>query len=254
MNVIHLSSLTSANTNLEVAYSLDHYNPLFKRSHSFLILNFIKGADDLFTGVVQTIGQVTNVEKRRETIQLVIHTTEAQLLHYNVGDSMAVNGVCLTATKVGEDTFTADVMPETFRSTNLQYVRIGSSVNLERAMRATDRFEGHVVAGHVDSTVTVKRTWKDQNAYYMSFTLPKPYAQEVIAKGSITLDGTSLTVVEKSSHAFTISLIPHSQQASILSQRRVGDYVNMETDMLAKYILQANKQTLSQSFLQENGF
>lgn len=208
----------------------------------------------MFTGVIQSIGQVKRVKKQQETIQLVIQVKEELLHGYQVGDSMAVNGVCLTATEVKVTEFTVDVMPETFRSTNLQFAFPGSHVNLERAMLATGRFEGHIVTGHVDTTVKVNRTWKEQNAFYMSFSLPNDYRDEIIAKGSVSLDGTSLTVVEKTTNSFSISLIPHSQEATFLSRKRVGDDVNLETDMLGKYILQAKGSKLTQSFLQEHGF
>lgn len=152
------------------------------------------------------------------------------------GDSLAVNGVCLTVSDFSSNQFTADVMPETVKATTLQTLRTGSSVNLERAMAANGRFGGHIVSGHVDGTGEIVSVRQKENAIYMEITIATELLKYFIPKGSVTVDGTSLTVFGVTDIGFIISLIPVTQDDSIIGRKRAGDRVNVECDMLAKYM------------------
>lgn len=154
----------------------------------------------------------------------------------HIGDSIAVNGVCLTVAQFSNNQFLADVMPETFKASNLHTLRTGSPVNLERAMAANGRFGGHFVSGHVDGTGEIMAVRPMENAIYMDIKIAPTFLRYVMPKGSVTVDGTSLTVFDVTDKGFTISLIPVTQGDSIIGRKLVGDYVNIECDMLAKYM------------------
>ncbi len=154
----------------------------------------------------------------------------------HIGDSIAVNGVCLTVAQFSNNQFLADVMPETFKASNLHTLRTGSPVNLERAMAANGRFGGHFVSGHVDGTGEIMAVRPVENAIYMDIEIAPTFLKYVMPKGSVTVDGTSLTVFDVTDKGFTISLIPVTQGDSIIGRKLVGDHVNIECDMLAKYM------------------
>lgn len=179
------------------------------------------------------------------------------------GDSIAVNGVCLTVTSFTNQKFTVDVMPETFYTTSLATLTTGHRVNLERAMVANGRFGGHFVSGHVDGTGNIIRKEKRENAMYIQMEVPPSGSMFTMDKGSITVDGTSLTIFEINNQLITVSLIPHTAESTILSSKSAGDKVNIEFDMLAKYVHQMLGHTVKQSltgsnvtldYLKENGF
>lgn len=173
-----------------------------------------------------------------------------------LGDSISVNGACLTVTKFGTNTFEADVMPETYMATSLKKLQPGSPVNLERAMRADGRFGGHFVSGHVDGTGTIIKKKRCENALYVTIQVPADCIPFIHDRGSIAVDGTSLTVFGVNGNNVTISLIPHTQKATILAEKTVGDQVNIECDMLAKYVHHMlNKQSgVTMEALANNGF
>ena len=214
----------------------------------------------LFTGIIEEIGSVLSVTPGPTSLQLTIKC-EKVLIDVQKGDSIAVNGVCLTVASFSGNHFTADVMPETVKATTLHELRSGSLINLERAMMANGRFGGHFVSGHVDGTGEVISVQPKGNAIYMEISIADDLLQYFIPKGSVTVDGTSLTVFGVTEKGFIISLIPVTQEDSIIGHKRTGDKVNIECDMLAKYIerLLSKKEEktssgLSMATLTTNGF
>lgn len=189
----------------------------------------------MFTGIVEEVGTVLRVTPSTASLQLTIKCTKV-LSDVHKGDSIAVNGVCLTVANYSRNYFTADVMPETVKATTLQDLQSGSLVNLERAMIANGRFGGHFVSGHVDDTGEIISIQPKGNAIYMEVSVATDLLQYFIPKGSVTVDGTSLTVFGITEKGFIISLIPVTQEDSIIARKCTGDKVNVECDMLAKYI------------------
>ncbi len=189
----------------------------------------------MFTGIVEELGEVINRRYDKESALLFIKGKRV-LEGLKIGDSIAVNGVCLTATKVTPEAFYADVMPETMRRTNLYDLKIGEKVNLERALPAGGRLGGHFVSGHIDGTGILLRERREGNALVKCFSGPPEVLRYVIVKGSIAVDGVSLTVVDIDDTSFQISLIPHTLKQTTLYYRKQGDKVNLEADMLGKYV------------------
>lgn len=187
----------------------------------------------MFTGIVEEKGKIEMIKQSNQALQLKIQG-EKVTEDVAIGDSISVNGVCLTVTNFTKEWFTVDVIPETFRSSSLSTLKAQSMVNLERAMHANGRFGGHFVSGHVDAVGTIERTWIEDNAKYYYITVPETHY--VTLKGSVAVDGTSLTVFGVDDNGFTISLIPETQAATILGDKKQGDIVNVEYDMLAKYM------------------
>lgn len=189
----------------------------------------------MFTGIVEELGRVVAVEHGDDSGRLTLRgpTVTADAVP---GASIAVNGTCLTVVAVAGDAFTVDVMAETLRRTTLGVLAPGDPVNLERAMRADGRFGGHVVQGHVDGTATVLERVPGDRWEVVRFTLPEELAPYVVEKGSITVDGTSLTVASVDAEEFTVSLIPTTLALTTLGSRQVGEQVNLEVDVLAKYV------------------
>lgn len=188
----------------------------------------------MFTGLVADLGEVIDVEGARDGVRLRVRSRLASEL--TEGDSVAVNGVCLTATTVGGDTFSADVMNETLRHSSLADAAIGSAVNLELAMRATDRLGGHVVQGHVDGVGRVIEVAPDGFARRVTIETPPDLLRYMVYKGSITVDGVSLTVAGLGERSFTVSLIPETIDRTNLGRAEPGMTVNLEVDVLAKYV------------------
>ena len=187
---------------------------------------------------------------------------ETVLSDLKIGDSVAVNGVCLTATTVDAGGFTADVMHETLNRSSLGALVPGSPVNLERAMAANGRFGGHMVAGHIDGTGTITARRQDDNAVWYTVSAAPSLLRYIVEKGSITIDGISLTVASVTETGFSVSAIPHTAAVTTLGEKRVGDTVNLETDIIGKYVEKllrpaadtAPKGGISLEFLMENGF
>jgi riboflavin synthase len=188
----------------------------------------------MFTGLVAGLGRVVRSERSDGGVRVTISSPLAGELHE--GDSVAVNGVCLTATALERDAFAAEVMNETLARTSLRDIDAGAEVNLELPLRATDRLGGHVVQGHVDRTGTVVSVGEDGFARRVRIEAPDDLLRFVVQKGSIAVDGVSLTVAEIDSESFTVSLIPETLQRTNLGKAKPGDRVNLEVDVLAKYV------------------
>jgi riboflavin synthase len=186
----------------------------------------------VFTGLVADLGTVTAVDASHDGVRLAVDTS----LELSEGDSVSVNGVCLTATRVGDGGFRADVMNETLRRSSLAQLETGSRVNLELPLRAADRLGGHFVQGHVDGVGTVRALREDGFARVVEIGAPRELLRYVVEKGSITVDGISLTVVGVTDDAFTVSLIPETLERTNLGQAAPGQPVNLEVDVLAKYV------------------
>ena len=214
----------------------------------------------MFTGIIEEIGHVNNVKKGTASAILTIQA-EKVLEGTHIGDSIAVNGVCLTVTGIYDNTFTADVMHETLNRSSLGKLVSGSAVNLERAMAADGRFGGHIVSGHIDGTGKVAAITKDDNAIWYQIKTDSGILRYIVEKGSVAIDGISLTVAKTDSQSFSVSIIPHTAGATTLSLRKVGDVVNLENDIVGKYIekfitfeKEKLKSGITKEFLLKNGF
>lgn len=190
----------------------------------------------MFTGLVEEIGILNGIARQGEAMVLTIKAS-AIMDDIRIGDSIAVNGVCLTATKIGGGVFSVDVTPQTYRHSNLGLLKPGSRINLERAMKAGGRFGGHLVQGHADMTGTVRRLSKEQNAVLIEIVPDKPdLSKFIIPQGSVTVDGVSLTIADTDGESFTVSVIPHTLQETGLSGLKPGSVVNIECDIIGKYV------------------
>lgn len=212
----------------------------------------------MFTGIVEEIGTVRQVEPGK------IHISASRILKgTKIGDSIAVNGVCLTVTALPFGGFTADVMPETLRRSNLGRLSPGDPVDLERAMAADGRFGGHMVSGHIDGTGQILEQYREGNAVWVRIQASPEILRLIVEKGSIAIDGISLTVAAVAPADFHVSVIPHTGSETILLSKRPGDLVNLENDMVAKYVqrlLQGNQPVspgesrITMDFLSKHGF
>ncbi len=218
----------------------------------------------MFTGLVEETGLIRSVRQAGRSLHLTVGARTV-LEGIRLGDSIAVNGVCLTVVRHDNDSFTADVMPETYAKTNLSSLPPGSPVNLERTMAVGDRFGGHIVQGHVDGVGTILSLEQDEIAVWLAVGAPPEIIKYVMPKGSIAIDGISLTVVDVAEDRFRVSLIPHTRAMTNMKHRRAGEKVNLEVDILAKYVeamlarrfgagSDAPKSRLTMEFLRENGF
>ncbi|MDQ0418104.1 riboflavin synthase [Croceifilum oryzae] len=189
----------------------------------------------MFTGIIEEVGCVAHVRNSGQTQVLTIGCHKV-LEGTKLGDSIAVNGVCLTVTKMDHGFFYADVMPETYQRTCLRFLRSGDPVNLERAMALGDRMGGHLVQGHVDGMATFIKQQPAENAVLFQFEIDPSWTKFMIPKGSIAINGTSLTLIEVTNKSFYVSLIPHTMRETQFGSLVVGDRVNIECDMMAKYI------------------
>lgn len=212
----------------------------------------------MFTGIIEDKGKVTAIKKDEKSMELTIFSPKI-ISDAHLGDSIAVNGVCLTVTHLTHEEMTLDVMPETVKATNIHSLKIGDFVNLERAMAANGRFGGHIVSGHVDGVGTIRSKKPYSNAVYIEIEIPKELAENCIPRGSITIDGTSLTLFKVSENSVTVSIIPHTYSETILGIKNVGEQVNIETDLMGKYVLQHlkkmdTKSNVTLDFLRQNGF
>ena len=196
----------------------------------------------MFTGIVEEIGTIRHISRGSTSCTLTI-TCEKVLEGTKLGDSIAVNGTCLTVTRMDKSSFDADVTPETMRRTSFSLLGIGSAVNLERALRLCDRLGGHIMLGHVDTTGHVQSFIKEGNAINVTISLEKKWMKYIIEKGSVAVDGISLTVAKRKEESFTISLIPHTGEKTILLSKHPGDPVNIECDYLGKYVEQLMGQS-----------
>lgn len=212
----------------------------------------------MFTGIVEEVGWVRQVVRGAHSADLTIQA-KTVLEGTKLGDSIAVNGICLTVTRLLPDAFSASVMHETLNRSSLARLQTGTTVNLERAMPANGRFGGHIVAGHVDGTGCITTIRRDDTAVWYTVKAAPGILRYVVEKGSITVDGISLTVAAVSGQDFSVSAIPHTVSATVLRERYRGDIVNLETDLIGKYVeklLSASGQAqgISREFLSRCGF
>ena len=190
----------------------------------------------MFTGIIQTVGTVASIEPRGGDVRLTISARDLGFDDVAVGDSICVSGVCLTAIALDGAQFAADVSVETLSCTTLGTLKIGNSVNLEKSLRLADRLGGHLVSGHVDGVGKVIAVAPDARSQRWTFELPDALARYVAAKGSICIDGVSLTVNEVEHNRFGVNLIPHTIDVTTFRDKRAGDSVNIEVDLIARYV------------------
>lgn len=210
----------------------------------------------MFTGIIEEVGKIKNIQGGTN-YKLTIGASKI-LEDIHLGDSIAVNGICLTVIKWDNGSFTVDVMRETLERTSLHRLRAGSFVNLERALAANGRFGGHIVSGHIDGTGEIINIRRDANAVWYKIKTSEKIMEFIIEKGSIAIDGISLTVAKVDRSAFYVSVIPHTLENTILLSKKPGDIVNLENDIVGKYIKsftdKNSNSPLCESFLKSNGF
>ncbi len=215
----------------------------------------------MFTGIIEEIGEIVSIRKGAQSAVITI-SADKIMEDMHLGDSVAMNGVCLTVTSFDNHSYSVDVMHETLNRTNLGELKGGSKVNLERAMAADGRFGGHIVAGHVDGTGKIISMNQDDNAVWVYVQTSRDVLKYIVSKGSITIDGISLTVADVTDTTFAISMIPHTGSHTTLLSKKPGDTVNLETDMVGKYVEkllsyqeeEKPKSKITMEFLAENGF
>jgi riboflavin synthase len=189
----------------------------------------------MFTGIIEALGTVKALRKGAHSAIITVEAPQI-LDDVHLGDSIAVNGVCLTVTSFTQHSFNADIMHETLDRSDLGALHAGSRVNVERAMAANGRFGGHIVSGHIDGVGIITRIKADDNAVWFTVSAAKNILRHVVLKGSITIDGISLTVARLEDESFSVSVIPHTRAQTNLAFKQVGDEVNLETDMIGKYV------------------
>lgn len=216
----------------------------------------------MFTGIIEELGTVRGVQRAGRSLHLTVGAAVV-VQDVRIGDSIAVDGVCLTVVRFDPAAFTADVMPETYAKTTLRHLQPGARVNLERTMQAGGRFGGHIVQGHVDGVGSIAAVQADEIARVVTITAPPEVMRYVVPKGSVAIDGTSLTVVDAEADRFTVSLIPHTAAMTGLGRKTVGVPVNLEADILGKYIEKflsarmgggGGRSGLSREFLARHGY
>lgn len=200
----------------------------------------------MFTGIIEEVGSVASIRKGAHSCVLTVNASRV-LEDVHLGDSIATNGVCLTVTSFTSHSFSADVMHETLNRSSLGSLHIGSPVNLERAMLAGGRFGGHIVSGHIDGVGTISSIKEDDNAVWYTVEAPSNILRYIIEKGSITLDGISLTVAKVTNSNFSVSIIPHTRVQTNLASKKVGDVLNLENDLVGKYVERLMLQPIAAS-------
>ncbi|MDE5781267.1 MAG: riboflavin synthase [Lachnospiraceae bacterium] len=218
----------------------------------------------MFTGIVEEQGVISNIATGKNSATLFIKCKKV-LEGTKVGDSIAVNGVCLTVTTMGKGEYTADIMHETLNRSSLGQLKKGDYVNLERAMAADGRFGGHIVSGHIDGTGSISDIYEDDNAVWYTIKASKDILRYIVEKGSVTIDGISLTVAYVDEQSFKVSTIPHTRKETNLSEKKAGSTVNLECDIIGKYVeklmffsdndySESKKSNITEKLLAENGF
>lgn len=222
----------------------------------------------MFTGIIEELGKIKSINFGADSAELFINATTV-LQGTVVGDSICVNGVCLTVKKIVNNAFSADVMSETLKRSNLGSLKLNDLVNLERAMQMNGRFGGHIVSGHIDGTGKITKIQKSDIALVFSINFDEKLAKYIVKKGSIAIDGISLTIAEMGNTEFTISTIPHTLENTVLKTKTINDIVNLEVDVIGKYVEKLllkepeilnhylpenSKSKITKEFLAENGF
>ena len=215
----------------------------------------------MFTGIIEEVGTIKGVKRGRDSGILTVSASKV-LEGTKIGDSIAVNGICLTVTSLTDNSFSADVMHETLNRSSLKGASVGMKVNLERAMPADGRFGGHIVSGHVDGTGSITSIRRDDNAVWFAVRPAAGLMHYIVEKGSVALDGISLTVAKVTADTFSVSIIPHTLDQTVLSFRKVGDDINIETDIIGKYVEKmirkedspAGNTCITEEFLARYGF
>jgi len=216
----------------------------------------------MFTGLIQDIGKIQSIERKGGGVSLAI-VTQLDPEAVKIGDSISVDGVCLTVVRVSGRTFTVEVSPETLKRTTLVNATTGQPVNLEMALKLSDPLGGHLVAGHVDGTGEIEEISTEGNSLRYRFRIPLEIGRYLIEKGSVAVDGISLTVAECHDQEFSISVIPHTAERTTLGKKKAGDKVNLENDLIAKYVEKFVRQAgapiqqstrINAAFLAEHGF
>lgn len=216
----------------------------------------------MFTGLIEDVGTICRVQRQSEDFRLTVQCDELPTEDIRTGDSIAVNGVCLTVVFLQDGRFCADVSPETLEKTTLRRLEPGHRVNLEKALTFSGRLGGHLVYGHVDEVAVITSRTVERNCLRMGFRLSRNTCRYLVAKGSVAIDGVSLTVNTVGEEDFTIAVIPHTLQKTTLEERKIGDQVNIEVDIFAKYIERLlafphhdeDNNRLDSQFLAKHGF
>jgi riboflavin synthase len=220
----------------------------------------------VFTGIIESFGTLRRIESKGEGKILTIGC-DLDLSQSKIGDSIAVNGACLTAVRLDTHQFSVDMAPETVQRTTFKHLAAGARVNIERALRLSDRIDGHLVSGHIDGCGVIRKIEKRSNAVIIDVKVPQALAREMIEKGSVAIDGVSLTINHCSEHDFQVSIIPHTAAITTIGFKQAGDQVNIETDMIGKYVKKwlmgqsskndafpPGKKDISMGLLSKNGF
>ena len=190
----------------------------------------------MFTGIVEDLGTVKNIKRKKDDVVFTFEVGNINLKEVILGDSIAVNGTCLTVTSLSKKTFTVDASKETLAKTNLGKLKVGKTVNLELALKAGDKMGGHMVNGHIDGVGKVKSRAKQGESYEFTFSVPKNLSKYIVKKGSVAIDGVSLTVNAVKGDNFVVNIIPFTQKATTFGQIRKGSSVNIECDIIGKYV------------------
>jgi len=216
----------------------------------------------MFTGIILAIGKITQIEQKSGDVRLSIDTGKLSLKEANLGDSIAVNGICLTAVELGDNSFVADVSNETLARTNLKSAATGTAVNLELALTPQTRMGGHIVSGHVDGLATLVEQKPDGRSIRFKFKAPDSLAKYIAEKGSICINGISLTINSVEGAEFSVNIVPHTLKETTLGAINVGDSINLEVDLLARYMERLMKgeaaaecpSRVTENLLKESGF
>jgi riboflavin synthase len=209
----------------------------------------------MFTGIIEDIGKIKAIKKNTKSQTMTIETTILE--DVKIGDSIATNGLCLTVTHMTSNTFDVDVMVESMNRSNFNDLQIGSPVNLEKAMRMGDRFGGHMVSGHIDGVGIIKKHKKEENAIWVTIEVPQSLIKYATMKGSIAIDGISLTIADMTEKEVLVSIIPHTKDQTTLLTKKMGDQVNLEMDMMVKYVeklLTPKKEAMTEETLKQYGY
>lgn len=213
----------------------------------------------MFTGIIEEIGKVKSIVRQSNSIKLTVAANKI-MSDIHIGDSICTNGICLTVIAFDNNSFTVDVMPETMLKTSFKDLKINDKVNLERALPVNGRLGGHIVSGHIDGTAVIIKKYKDDKSVRMNFSTSSEILALIVKKGSVAVDGISLTVVDVDTCSFSVSIIEHTQDETTLTSKKIGDTVNIENDIIGKYVKKLisnekdEKDKLTLDFLKSNGF